>query len=102
MGQQLYEGAAQFKQKHGFQDGVSKFDAYENQASHESTFCKFINALCSGGYDQSGEIVQKSNAAVEDVARATTSGQQISSSLVTFGICALAVYAAQLYSQLTK
>ena len=58
------------------------------QASHEITVCQFINTLSSGAYDQSGEIVRRSNAAVEDGARATTSGQQISLTLVIFGICA--------------
>ena len=48
---------------------------HSNQASHESTVCKFINTLSSGAYDQSGEIVQRSNATVEDGAHATTRGQ---------------------------
>ena len=49
--QQLYEGVAKFEQKHGFQDGVSNYDAYSNQASHKSTVCQFINALSNSGYD---------------------------------------------------
>ena len=94
--QQLQEGAAKVEQKHGFQDGVSNYDADSNQASHESTVCKFINTLSSGAYDQSGEIVRRSNAAGEDGARATASGQKISLTLVIFGTCAVATYAAQL------
>ena len=62
--QQLYEGAAKFEQKHGFQDGVSNYDADSNQASHESTFCQFINTSSSDAYDQSGKIVLRSNAEV--------------------------------------
>ena len=102
MFQQLYEGAAKFEQKHGFQDGVSNYDADSNQASHESTVCQFINILSSGAYDQSGEIVLRSNAAAEDGARATTSEHKISLTLIIFGTCALAIYTAQLHSQLTK
>ena len=73
MCQQLYEGAAKFEQKHGCQNGVSNYDADSHQASHESTFCQFINTLSSGACDQSGEIVLRSNAPVEDGALATTS-----------------------------
>ena len=62
MFQQLYEGSEKFEQKHGFQDGVSNYDADSNQASHECTVCQFINTLGSGAYDQSGEIVLRSNA----------------------------------------
>ena len=66
MCQQLYEGGAKFEQKHGCQNDVSNYDANSNQASHESTVCQFINTLSSGAYDQSGEIVLRSNAEVED------------------------------------
>ena len=33
MCQKFYEGAAKFEQKHGFQDAISNYDAYSNQAS---------------------------------------------------------------------
>jgi len=102
MCQQLYEGAAKCEQKHGFENGVSNYDADSNQANQESTVCQFINTLSSGAYDQSGEIVLRSNAAVEDGARATTGGQKVSLTLFIFGTVGLAIYAAQIHSQLTK
>ena len=95
-------GAAKFEQKHGFQDGVYTHDVDSHCASHKSSVYKFINTLSSSAYDQSGEIGRRSDVAVQDGARAPTIGQRITFTLVIFGTCALAVYAAQLHSQLRK
>ena len=55
--QALYEEAAKCEQSHGFDTGYSNYQEYSNQAEQENLVCKYMSALESGTYDESGEIV---------------------------------------------
>jgi hypothetical protein len=99
---ELYEGAAKCESKYGFQGGVANYEAYANQASQEDLVCSFIKTLSSGAYDQSGEIVLKSNVSGVDGATAATGGQKFALTVFILGSIGFAVYAAQLHSQLTS
>jgi len=102
MCQELYEGAAKCESKHGFQDGYSNYEGYENQAAQEELVCSFISTLASGAYDQSGEIVLTTKNSAVEGATAATGGQKFALTVFLLGTVGFAVYAAQLHSQLTK
>mmetsp|Transcript_31263 Transcript_31263/g.38197 ORF Transcript_31263/g.38197 Transcript_31263/m.38197 type:complete len:396 (+) Transcript_31263:1-1188(+) len=102
MCRELYDGAAKCESKHGFQNGADNYEAYENQVAQEDLVCSFIKTLSSGAYDQSGEIVLKSNVSSEEGETATTGGQKFALAVFVLGTVGFTVYAAQLHSQLTS
>jgi len=101
MCEELYEAAAKCESIHGFADSYANYEGYENQASQEELVCSFIDTLSSGAYDQSGEIVLKSNSSSEGTT-AATGGQKFALTVFILGTIGFAVYAAQLHAAITK
>lgn len=103
MCEQLYEASAKCETLHGFDEGYSNDDGYDNQLAQEEVVCDFISSLYAGTYDQEGEIVVGSGGVTtRDGGAATSKGQKFALAFFVLGTVGLAIYAAMLHSQLTK
>eukprot|EP00566_Odontella_aurita_P010301 CAMPEP_0113591012 /NCGR_PEP_ID=MMETSP0015_2-20120614/37011_1 /TAXON_ID=2838 /ORGANISM="Odontella" /LENGTH=426 /DNA_ID=CAMNT_0000497303 /DNA_START=368 /DNA_END=1648 /DNA_ORIENTATION=- /assembly_acc=CAM_ASM_000160 len=103
MCEQLYEASAKCEKTNGFDDGYANYDGYENQLVQENVVCNFISALKSGTYDEDGSIHLSGSSAVRSSGESgTTGGQKFALTFLIIGTVGLAVYAAMLYTQLTK
>jgi len=61
-----------------------------------------MSTIAKGSYDQSGNIVLRSNLAVEDDATAATGGQKFMLTVLIVGTLGFAYYAMLLHSTLMK
>lgn len=53
----LYNYAGKCESTHGFANGMTAYDEYDNQARNEELVCNFITSIKAGTYDLTGEIV---------------------------------------------
>jgi len=102
MCQELYEMAAKCESVHGFEQTHYDDENYANQVSQEKLVCSFMSTIAKGSYDQSGNIVLRSNLAVEDDATAATGGQKFMLTVLIVGTLGFAYYAMLLHSTLMK
>eukprot|EP00978_Attheya_sp_CCMP212_P004198 scaffold9117_cov57-Attheya_sp.AAC.2 len=100
--QALYEEAAKCEQSHGFDTGYSNYEEYSNQAEQENLVCKYMSALESGTYDESGEIVIAGMSSSRNSGSKTSGGQKFALTFFILGTAGLAVYGAMLHQSLTK
>lgn len=101
---QLYEAAAKCEKSHGFDNGFSGYDGYENQVANEGVVCDFIDSIGAGSYDEYGEIVVygASGSYGGGGGAKTTGGQKFALTFFILGTVGLAMYAGMLHSKLTK
>jgi hypothetical protein len=99
---QLYEAAAKCEQAHGFDNGYSAYDGYENQVANEDVVCDFIDSIGAGSYDEQGEIVVNGASNSNGGGAKTTGGQKFALTFFILGTMGLAMYAGMLHSKLTK
>ena len=98
----LYNYAAKCESIHGFDNGYSNYDGYENQIAQEELVCDYIQSIKAGTYDEEGEInVRGASASIGGGSR-TTGGQKFALTFFILGTVGLAAYAAVLHSKLTK
>lgn len=98
----LYNYAAKCESVHGFDNGYSNYNGYENQIAQEELVCDYIQSIKAGTYDEDGEInVKGANASIGGGSR-TTGGQKFALTFFILGTVGLAAYAALLHSKLTK
>jgi len=102
MCEQLYEEAAKCEKTHGFDNGYSNYDGYENQLAQEEVVCDYMASLVAGTYAEDGEIVVSGASASGGGASSTTGGQKFALAFFIIGSVGLAAYAAVLHSKLTK
>jgi hypothetical protein len=102
MCEQLYEEAAKCEKTHGFDNGYSNYDGYENQLAQEEVVCDYMSSLIAGTYAEDGEIVVNGASASGGGASSTTGGQKFALAFFIIGSVGLAAYAAVLHSKLTK
>jgi hypothetical protein len=98
----LYEEAAKCEKTHGFDNGYSNYDGYENQLAQEEVVCDYMSSLMAGTYDESGEIVVNGGSVSSGGGSSTTGGQKFALAFFIIGSVGLAAYAAVLHSKLTK
>jgi hypothetical protein len=98
----LYEDAAKCEKTHGFDNGYSNYDGYENQLSQEEVVCDYMASLVAGTYDETGEIIVSAKNSSSGGGSSTTGGQKFALAFFIIGTVGLAAYAAVLHSKLTK
>jgi hypothetical protein len=98
----LYNSGAKCETTHGFNNGVSNYNGYENQLAQEEVVCDFVQSLKSGTYDESGEIIVSGASSSIGGGNSTTGGQKFALCFFILGTIGLAVYAGVLHSKLTK
>ena len=99
---QLYEDAAKCEKTHGFDNGYSNYDGYENQLAQEEVVCDYMASLMAGTYDENGEIIVTGKSSSFGGGSSTTGGQKFALAFFIIGTVGLAAYAAVLHSKLTK
>jgi len=100
--QALYEDAAKCEKTHGFDDGYSNYNGYENQLAQEELVCDYMKSLKTGTYDEDGEIMVNGGSSRVGGGSATSGGQKFALAFFIIGTVGLAGYAAFLHSKLTK
>jgi len=98
----LYEAAAKCEKNHGFDNGYSNYDGYDNQVAQEETVCTFIDSIKAGSYAEDGEIVVNGGSGSSGGGAKTTGGQKFALTFFILGTVGLAAYAGMLHSKLTK
>ncbi len=99
---QLYDAAAKCEKPHGFDNGFSGYDGFENQVANEGVVCDFIDSIGAGSYDEYGEIVVYGANGSYGGGAKTTGGQKFALTFFILGTVGLAMYAGMLHSKLTK
>ena len=99
---QLYEASAKCEKSHGFDNGFSGYDGYQNQVANEDVVCDFIESIGAGSYDEYGEIVVIGSNSGYYGGSKTTGGQKFALTFFILGTVGLAMYAGMLHSKLTR
>jgi hypothetical protein len=99
---QLYEASAKCELTHGFANGYSAYDGYQNQLAQEEVVCDYMASLLAGTYDENGEIIINGGSNRSGSSKSTTGGQKFALAFFIIGTVGLAAYAAVLHSKLTK